>query len=298
MKEEQADKKNKRKAAIISILVHGTLLLAFLFILAWKEPDPPLPEYGVELNFGLDNVGSGQVQPETPANESESLEEAAPEELLEQEDQLEDSQETVEEVVAEAEPVVEESTDGVQDSPDVIQKEVQEEPKEEPIKEPTPDPKKEEREVQEQKEVKEVVTTDNGADGKDGESNSQQASNHGDDKNEVGDKGDAQGTLDARALYGKGGGGGGSALDMSGWVWDFRPKPNDTSSENGRIVFEIKIDDQGEILSVRTIERSVSPVVEKIYRSEVEKLTFSKTSDNSTAAPISTGRITFVIKSQ
>ena len=68
--EEEQNKKNKRNAAIVSVLVHSILLLAFLFILAWKEPDPPLPEYGIELNFGLDNVGSGELQPDTPANES------------------------------------------------------------------------------------------------------------------------------------------------------------------------------------------------------------------------------------
>ena len=87
-------------------------------------------------------------------------------------------------------------------------------------------------------------------------------------------------------------------MDMSGWMWDFEPKPDDTSSETGRIVFEIKVDDQGEILSVRRLESTVSPTVEKIYRQEVEKLTFSKTSSNAIVAPISTGKITFVIKSK
>ena len=85
---------------------------------------------------------------------------------------------------------------------------------------------------------------------------------------------------------------------MAGWMWDFEPKPNDTSSETGRIVFEIKVDDQGEILSVRRLESTVSPAIEKIYRQEVEKLTFSKTSSNAIVAPISTGKITFVIKSK
>jgi len=122
--------------------------------------------------------------------------------------------------------------------------------------------------------------------------------NFGDNTNKVGDKGDDEGDLDARALYGNKGGGGGSSLDMSGWLWDWVPQPNDPTSESGKIVFEIKIDEQGEILSVRTIERSVSPAVERIYREEVQKLTFSKTSENTQPAPLSAGKITFIIKAK
>ncbi len=287
-------KKHKRTAALVSILVHGILLFLFLFMIAWKEPNPPLPEYGIQLNFGLDNVGSGDVQPETAANESESIEEAAPEELPTEnvETPTEAEAESIEES---SEPVVKETTSNTAESPDVVAKEVKKEEVKPVVKET---PKEEKKAVVKPVEKKEEVKAEEGAKGKEGESSTQQAANQGDNINKVGDKGDEKGTLDARALYGKPGGGGGSALELTGWMWDFKPKPNDTSNENGRIVFEIKIDDQGEILSVRTLERSVSPAIEKIYRAEVEKLTFSKTSDNSIVAPVSTGKITFVIKSE
>jgi hypothetical protein len=124
-------------------------------------------------------------------------------------------------------------------------------------------------------------------------------SNRGDDKNEQGTKGKEEGTIDARGLYGsQGGGGGGTSLNMSGWQWDFLPKPKDNTSESGKIVFEIKIDDRGQIIYIRTLEKSVSPAVEKIYKSEVEKLTFSKTSGNTRPAPISTGTITFILRAR
>ena len=115
----------------------------------------------------------------------------------------------------------------------------------------------------------------------------------------AGDEGDPQGTLDSRALYdGTYGGGGGPTLDLTGWIWDFEPNPKDTSNENGRIVFEIKIDDMGEIISVRTLEKTVSPSVERIYKNEVESLTFSPISSNTTPAAVSTGKITFIIRSK
>lgn len=293
---DQEEKKNKTRAALLSALVHGVLLLAFLFAMAWRAPDPPLPEYGIELNFGLDNVGSGDIQPETEPVESDEVEPAAPEELPEETvEEVDDA--PVEDTADPVEEVVEEATDNVQESPDVVKKEVVEK-KPDPVPQPVKETPKETKE--QPKKVEEQPKTDpaDGAKGTEGESDKQAEVNQGDNTNKTGDKGDEQGSIDSRALYGKQGGGGGSALEMTGWTWDFKPRPNDTSSENGRIVFEIKIDDQGEILSVRTLERSVSPAVEKIYRAEVEKLTFSKTSDNSIVAPVSTGRITFVIKSK
>ena len=137
----------------------------------------------------------------------------------------------------------------------------------------------------------------NGADGVEGKSESAENSNQGDKPGETGDQGNPEGKVDARSLYGNPGGGG-PALDMSGWNWDHLPKPADVSNEEGRIVFEIKIDDEGEIISIRTIEKSVSDPLVRIYRSEVEKLTFSPTSDNARPAQTSTGRITFIIKSR
>lgn len=280
---------------IISAGVHALLLLAFLFIMAWREPDPPLPEYGIELNFGTSDVGTGEVQPKTPAQPTENEEEAQPEELPEEAEEQPVEETQPEEVTAPAKEVVE-TTTNTQQSPEVIP-EVKEE-----VKKPVV---KEEKKVEEKKaetkpvEAKEPVKKpETGAKGDDGKSEEPENANHGDNLDAEGDKGDERGTLDSRALYGKPGGGGGSSLEMTGWTWDFIPKPNDTSNENGRIVFEIKIDDMGEIISVRTLERSVSPDIEKIYRAEVEKLTFSKTSDNTIVAPVSTGKITFVIKSK
>ena len=88
-----------------------------------------------------------------------------------------------------------------------------------------------------------------------------------------------------------------ASLEMSGWMWDGAPKPDDKSKETGKVVFQIKIDDQGEILSVITLEKSVSSTVEQIYKREVEKLTFSPLGSNDNPAAMSTGRITFLIKS-
>src|SRR5690606_23442345 len=80
--------------------------------------------------------------------------------------------------------------------------------------------------------------------------------NHGDNSGTTGDKGNPQGQLEAKALYGKpGGGAGGSSLELAGWMWDAKPSPNVPNNESGRVVFEFKVDSNGEIVSIRTIER-------------------------------------------
>ena len=66
---EMQEKKNRRAGILTSVGIHAALFLTFFFMMAWRAPNPPLPEYGIELNFGLDNQGSGDVQPETPVGD-------------------------------------------------------------------------------------------------------------------------------------------------------------------------------------------------------------------------------------
>ena len=105
--------------------------------------------------------------------------------------------------------------------------------------------------------------------------------------------------IDERALFNKNtsssSGSKGSSLEMQGWVWDIEPKPIDNSRESGKIVFEIIVDYYGEIVGLKTIETTLSPNIEKIYKEEIYKLTFSPTNNNN-PAELSKGKITFLIK--
>ncbi len=284
------EKKNRRIALAVATGFQALLLLLFFFLVAWRRPDPPLPEYGIELDFGLDQQGSGQttVPEPTPVVEEVVEEEATPEPEVEETPETPVAEPEVEEVteaeVTEPEPeepieeVVTETQ--VEESPVVVE-EVEESVKEvvakpEPKPEPVPVPKQES--LYPGKAAK--------------------PSNQGDDVKEIGDKGKEEGKIDERAIYGAKGSADGASLQMAGWNWDNIPRPNDSSNENGRIVFEITIDDQGEIIGVKTIEKTVSPTVERQYRLAVERLTFSTTNDNVRPAPTSTGRITFIIRAK
>lgn len=267
---KEQEKKNQKIGMAVTLGLHALILGMFFFMLAWREPDPPIPEYGIELNFGMDQVGSGenpqpQPAPEVQEVETEELEEPVVEEVSEPSPEPVENV-TPDEVVTQPEP-----------SPDVV----------EDVPETVPQKTNEARETKPKPDIPEAQPYPGSS-----------ASNEGDDANEVGDKGKEEGTIDARALYGAQGSGQGASLQMEGWNWDYIPRPDDPSSESGKIVFQITIDDQGEVIGVRTLEKTVSPAVERLYQEAVERVTFSRTADNIRPTATSIGRITFLIQSK
>ena len=280
---EREDNTNKRKGWIASIVFHLALLISFLFALAWRAPNPPEEEFGIELNFGTDEAGYGEVQPLTPVATAETTEEAAPEieEVIETEP-VEDIPEpevaVTEESVAEEAPKEQAPVTQPQPSPTVVE----EKPK---VVEKKPEPKKPAPKIDERSLYK-----------KDG--SGAKSPSHGDVKGADGDQGDPKGELDNRALYGNaGGGGGGPKLEIAGWNWDRTPDKKDTSNDNGFIIFEFKIDEEGYVTTVRTLKSTVSPQVTNFYKEQLRNTTFSTTSDNARPAQSTTGKVTFVIRS-
>jgi periplasmic protein TonB len=292
---EQQEKKNKTIAWVTSLGIHGLLLLAFILMMAWRAPNPPLPEYGIELNFGMDDQGGGDIQPETSPG---ATEEATPEKVEEEETETAQPEEEVkEEAVTEKvdEPVVSKV-----ESP-VVVKEEKKEPVKEVVKEKVVEAKpkvtpKEEVKKEVPKEVK--VTEEKGTDTKKGDPTTSQ----GDDKGKVGDKGNPEGNVDAKALYGNQGGGAngdkGFGLSMSGWSWADQPViPPLPDTEDGRIEFEIECDSEGEIIGITTLQRGLSARAEQLLKDEIRKNSLMKTSGGK-APERSKGRVVFILKTK
>lgn len=282
---EQQEKKNRRIAMITSIGIHGILLLVFMLMMAWRAPNPPLPEYGIELNFGLDNQGGGDIQPETPPGEPQA----------EDQSQQDDTTEPVQEEVVKEEPV--EQIVSKVESPVVIKEEVRETQKE-VVKEKPVEKTKELPKEEVKKQDKEVkVAEEKGTESKKGDNTTSQ----GDDAGKVGDKGSPEGKLDAKALYGQQGGGGGGdgfGLSMSGWAWADDPKvPDLPDNEDGRIEFEIECDENGDIIGIKTIQRGLSPRAEQLLKEEIRKNSLIRTSGGK-APERSKGRVVFILKTK
>jgi hypothetical protein len=106
-------------------------------------------------------------------------------------------------------------------------------------------------------------------------------------------------TIDERGLYkvhqGKQTG---ASLELAGWVWDVAPQPQDDTDEFGKIIFQITIDEFGEVIAVKTLEKTISPLLERIYKDALTALTFSKTVDHPVYSPTSTGKVTFILQAK
>ncbi|MFM9839423.1 MAG: SH3 domain-containing protein [Cyclobacteriaceae bacterium] len=90
------------------------------------------------------------------------------------------------------------------------------------------------------------------------------------------------------ALYGKSG--------ISGWKIGEVKIPVLPDDESGRIIFELKVSDVGEIIEIKTVESSISQEAEDLIRNALREQVLTKTK---TSVPsISTGKITFVINNK
>jgi len=314
MEEERLNKKNRVAAAVTTAGLQALLLVALFVLVAWRPPNPPLPEYGVELNFGLDAEGYGDIQPTEPvgndgdqAESPKRQEESTPE--VKEQPQAEVKPQAAEPEPVETKPEIADRNDDPE-SP-VLVKEKKEEkktPVEKPV-EKVPEKvveKAPEKKVEEKKPEAPAVDTKavfkpkaqtSAGTGESGEK-AGKPGNHGDDKGKVGDKGNPQGSLDAKALYGQPGGGGGG-VSMSGFNgFDFPdvPVPSLPDDAFGEYEFEVKVDNAGTVLSVRPLKRGLSLEAEKKLREVIQRLEFVPKGSNLPAQ--SEGRITFRVVSK
>ncbi len=283
------EKRNQRVGILTTVGIHAVLFLALFFIVAWRAPDPPLPEYGIELNFGLDDQGSGDVQPDQPVGENGESTEAATTDQPANADPTEVVEDVKEPV---AEKIIEQAVSKVESPITAKEKQSTTATLEAKKKESTP---KKTEATETTKDISKVVAPTEVP--KKGEPGSQ-----GDNVNKTGDKGSAEGKLNANALYGTPGGGGGGTgmnLQMSGWAWADQPTlPELPDNENGRVLFEIECDENGDITGITTLERTLSPRAEQLLKDVIRKNSLVRTTSGGKVPERSKGRIVFVLKTK
>lgn len=284
----QTESKERMIAGATTITVHAALLL-ILFLSLLTTPNPPLGAgSGVVLNLGFVDEGTGEVQTMNDANDSPLNQEAKPQDVTDTEQNPTDPQ-----------PQDPQSPDenfiSADEETGVVAK--QETKTNQNQSTTTSDNK-----TNEQKTNATAKTDDKTVSGKVG-TETTGGNNNGDKQGKVGDQGNPQGELNAKALYGNPGtggdgkgGSGGTSLDMAGWKMDFKIR-TDESSESGRLRFKIVVDEEGEVVSIQTLEKSVSTDVENYYKRQIENGSFIK-DKNARTAQNSTGFLTIIIRSK
>tara|TARA_Y100000994_G_scaffold48781_1_gene38365 strand:- start:7516 stop:8298 length:783 start_codon:yes stop_codon:yes gene_type:complete len=251
----------RKKAFYLTVGTNILFFLLLMIIVAWKETYPPPEEYGIELGFEnneLSDADSESFEENDEEVENQIVEDLEIEESMEPETIIEDA-------------VEDNTTSNDSESSDLD--EIQE-------IEITNDS---------ESELSVDVSSENETNNK----------NESVDSSTINDRSPSSKIIDERAIFknksSSESGSKGSSLEMQGWVWDFEPNPIDNSRESGKIIFEIIVDYYGEIIGLKTLETTLSPAIEDIYREEILKLTFSPT-NNDNPAEVSKGKITFIIK--
>lgn len=324
------NKKNQPLAFAISLAIYG-VFLAVLFFLKLMYTPPEEPE-GVELNYGIDLVGSGDIQTTNKANPSPNNYDVKPAAKEEEAKPVKVKPIVTPPPVAEkpvkvkvkeapAKPVitskvespvvekeVEKPSKKIETKPAVKPSPIETKTKAETPKPEAPKPEQPKRTVDDGSLFKKGTKGSNGANGSNSNSNGTigtrdgiGGNNNGDGKKgEVGDKGDPRGTLDGKSLYGnpgKGGGSGASIGGLSGWNKKKLSLPNDGSSETGKIVFKVTVDDSGDVVGISVVESTVSPAVQNFYKNYIQQKLSSVLTPAGTPPPRASGTITINIQS-
>ncbi len=227
-------KHEKDSAKITALIVF--ILLLLIFIVGPKYMDPPL-EYGIVVNFGTTDYGSGYIQPKKPVK-SEIEEINEPQKIVESNPEISKPQETKEEKVL---------TQETEESIAIKKKEVAEK---RIIAEAEAKAKKEaeriERLKKEQEAKKKKLDALIGGIGK---SDGTDTGSEGND-NRAGDKGQLDGDPYAPNYFGNpGSGSGGVGYGLNGRGRPTKSKVVPDCDEEGSVVVEIHVDRNGKVVN-------------------------------------------------
>ncbi len=262
--EKLRERQHQRVAFLLTFFMNVALLAMLYFMKIYFEEENPLFEYGMEVSYGQDDRGSGN----TPVPIEEIRSNPAPTEATESEqsDPVPTQTENIETVDAPTPPIP-------QPKPDQSNASEKSQPDPLPPKDPAP------------KKVQSDKATQN-------------TPGQGDDPGEKGNKGKETG-INEQGLYKGGGGKGGTSLSVSGWKWEEAPNVQDQSSKTGKIIFVVKVDDQGNFLTVKALYPGTTVadrrVVEKYRMAVLNSYLEPDETAGENPAPISQGTVTFTL---
>ena len=212
-----SENKNKRNGIVGTILFHALLLLSFLFMgLTYKIPPPP--EEGISINFGFEEQGSDQIQPEDNSLESNPVIEEVIQESIEIEQEI-ITQETIETEIIEV--------------PKEIKKEIP--------KEKEPEEKQEEVIIEKVEPVVNKKALYTGTKKKEKQSDG--------NKNKIGNQGSVEGDINSNKYEGGGIGVDGEAYQLLGRSVSYKVKPIYKVQLEGKVVVDITVDQLGNVIN-------------------------------------------------
>ncbi len=253
------DTKHKRESAAITGVI-ALLILFLIFNFGLRYFDPPI-EYGIAVNFGTSDVGSGDVQPTEPlkaaATETENEEEIVEEVVQEQvETAPAPTEAAAEDIITqnnEEAIAIKKEKDAKKKQETDRQKQLLEAKKEVDRKAEVERKKIEAENQRIEKEKQEKAAKRKSLDAMMDGLNTQNGNASGGegDDNQAGDKGKVTGDPNASGYYGNGGGGGGGDYRLGNRKVLTKPKPTYDCNEEGRVFVSISVDTSGKVISAQ-----------------------------------------------
>jgi len=268
---EVLNTKHKRKSAIITSII---LLLLIFGILNYgmQYLDPP-EEYGLAINFGDSNFGSGAAVQKTKK--------APTPKVVEKEEVVKEVEKTPKEVIKE-EMI---TNDTAEDVPVVEKiKEVKKDPVKEEVKKEIPKEKPKPKPSKETTDALNSLLNGNTSDG--------QPKGEGDDAKQ-GVKGNEKGDPDANKYYGNTGNGSGGNYNLAGREVSFEAKVNSDCQVEGTVAIEIRVDKSGKVVFAELKMRDSNNTSDCLVKAAKEAALKTKWNADSKAPSIQKGSIIY-----
>jgi len=300
----------EKKSALITLILQIVLLCGLFFAVAWKEPNPPIAQYGIELGFevftGTEEESPNQTNDSPTENtqiiqEETSNDEIAPNEVTELQEILEstgESQGDIKDQEVETDQIIassqidaltDDETVAISDESEQIMEDVESTDKKEEKTEPKDNEAKKMLNMDEEDlQNASLDDSDSELQGKMEQTDSETGSDNKINK------------IDERALYktnigSKQGANEGPELQISGWEWGTqKPRPKDTSDEIvGKVICNIRVDSDGYI-SAQLDSYTTPPSVAIAYKNSLDGLQLEIKDDGVTLG--SMGKVVFILK--
>lgn len=263
-----SEKKDKAIAVIGTIVVHSLLLLILIFIV-FKTPIPPFPDSnapGIEINFGNNMEGTGDVENDKMGNTDNSSENVV---KLNQSNPADNTDAVV--------------TNSIEDESINIKK----------IKKP----KKTENKIEKTEPVKEVEEKPSSALAEAlAKFKTKKANSTGGDGNsgQAGNQGDPNGSLEGNGDGGTGDHGKGTNFNLRGRILLKKPEITDDSQEEGKVVVEITVDETGKVIKANPGVRGSTTTNPMLYAKARQAAFSAKFNTSPEGIKEQKGTVTFV----
>ena len=260
--------KDRRRGIIGTFIVHVIILVA-LFFLALRTPLPLPGEEGVEVNFGYDDQGYGDIQRESPPPVQKLPSVQPKPQKIERPEAPQPPKEIITQETEEAPAIEEPKKEEVKkEEPEEIKKEEKPEEPIEKVEEEKPEEtpvdsvmmNQEEEVVEEPVEEPQPVVNPKAL--YPGTSKNKEGTNQG-VKQGAGDMGRPQGYKDSDKYDGRGGEGNGVSFSLGGRGSKYLERPSAKFSEVGTVVVNIYVDRAGNVVKAQVNPRGTDIINQK-----------------------------------